>query len=72
MGAFITGAVKLLTPAFKWIGLNVLIPWLKDIAVTLYTKFKKKKAANERAEQAEQANTRYEEKPSDETFGDSP
>lgn len=72
MGAFLTAAGKFLAPVAKWIGVNVILPWLISKAQALSAYVKKKIEHAKRAKKAEQGNANYENNPSDDTFGDSP
>lgn len=72
MGAIGPWIVRTLTPVARWIGINVIIPWLAGKAKALVQYFKDRKAARARAETATQGNDNYENNPSDSSFGDSP
>lgn len=56
----------------KWVGLNFILPLLKDLVISLYEKIKRKKKYDQEVKQDEQKTEDYQSKPSDSTFGDAP
>lgn len=72
MPPFLLGLGKMLAPVAKWVGLNIVVPWLLEMAKGLKQKIDDRIAHGKVVKQAEQGNAKYEEKPSASTFGDSP
>lgn len=64
--------LKLLTPFAKWIGLNVLAPWIISKLNLLVEKIKKVILHKKKAAENEARNNEYENNPSDDSFGNSP
>lgn len=64
--------IKILTPFAKWIGINVLAPWLISKLNLLLEKIKNLIIYKKRAREIEARNEDYENNPSDDTFANSP
>jgi hypothetical protein len=72
LATILATAGRFLAPVAKWIGLNILLPWLVSQLNALKTYVSDRLKFKKRAEKAEQGNANYEAKPSDDTFGESP
>ena len=72
MNVLLSGILKALTPILKWVGLNVLLPWVTTKLNLLFEKIKKYFQHKKTSQENEQRNTEYESNPSDDSFGNSP
>lgn len=59
-------------PIVKWVGVNVIFPFLISKLKALFDYFKKKVEHSKRVANAKKRNDAYENNPSDDTFGSSP
>ena len=64
--------IKFLTPFARWIGLNVLAPWIISKLNLLFAIIKKAVQHKKKAQENEVKNEEYENNPSDDSFGNSP